>query len=86
MAPFRYQDNLTVGRLLLFFRQRERLRYRSQLVRPDFEEGQVPPHADQRSVPTSKPIAPEGVVGGGNVIAVAGESRGRAALPDLDAE
>src|SRR3954471_10804971 len=61
MTPFRYQDDLTVGRLLQFFRLRERLRCRSQLVRPGFEEVQVPPHAVRRSVPTSKPIAPEGV-------------------------
>jgi hypothetical protein len=35
---------------LLFFRQRERLHCRLQLVRPDFGEDRVPPHANWPSV------------------------------------
>jgi hypothetical protein len=96
MTPFRYQNYLTVGRFLLFFRQRERLRCRSQLVRPDFGEGRVPPHADQSSVPTSKPIAPVGVVGaskvrlGGRVVkrldsSFLPESRSAAGRPGVEA-
>src|SRR5580765_622989 len=42
-----------------FFRPRERLRCRSQIT-CRFLRGPEPLHADQPSVPTSKPIAPVG--------------------------
>jgi hypothetical protein len=61
LAPFRYQDNLTVGRPGL--KRPGGLRCRSQLLYVPFLSGREPLHANALSFPTSKPIVPMSAVG-----------------------
>ena len=58
LTPFRYKDNLTVGRLCGFLgREGDCIIVRNYYV-PVLKWSGSPPHASQLSVPTSKPIAP----------------------------